>query len=174
MSGIPAPEAVLTRAASLIREAEGFSARPYRDAGGRPTIGWGSTRYADGRAVAMGDPPIGRAAADALLQAGLAQIWAFLAPHLVRAPSPGQAAALLSLAYNIGVGALAASTLLAKFNRGDIVGAAAQFPRFDKARIDGALMALPGLTARRRREQALFLAPDSPTGPDTPIGKENT
>jgi lysozyme len=159
-----APEAVLARAAPLIRASEGFRAHPYRDAGGRVTIGWGSTHYRDGRAVALGDPPIGQAEAEALLEAAMAEIWASLAPHLKHAPTDGQAAALLSLAYNIGVGALAASTLLAKFNRGDIAGAAAEFCRFDKAHIAGRLRALPGLAARRRRECALFLAQDAATG----------
>jgi lysozyme len=83
-----------------------------------------------------------------------------LAPHLIRPPSVNQAASLLSLAYNIGAGAVLTSLLLAKFNRGDIAGAAAEFPRWDKARIGGVLHPLPGLGARRRREQALFLAPD--------------
>ena len=39
---------------------------PYRDAGGVATIGWGNTRWQDGRAVAMGDAPISQAEADAL------------------------------------------------------------------------------------------------------------
>jgi lysozyme len=156
MSGIPAPE-VTARAAPLIREAEGFSATPYRDAAGVATIGYGSTRYPDGRAVTMADAAIGRAAAEALLQAAMARIWTALAPHLARTPTPNQAAALLSLAYNIGAGALATSLLLAKFNAGDMVGAAEEFLRWDKARIGGVRKPLAGLTARRRRERTLFL-----------------
>lgn len=161
MSGMSAPEAMLSGAATLIRSAEGFRACPYRDAGGRVTIGWGSTHYRDGRAVALGDPPISEAAAEVLLEAAITEMWVSLAPRLERAPTDGQAAALLSLAYNIGATALAASSLLAKFNRGDIVGAANEFLRFDKARIGGVLRALPGLAARRRRERGLFLTPDA-------------
>ena len=52
--------------------------------------------------------------------------------------------------------------LLAKFNAGDAAGAADQFLRWDKARIDGVLTPLPGLAARRRRERALFLDTSNP------------
>lgn len=83
--------------------------------------------------------------------------WGALAPHLSRTPTVNQAAALLSLAYNIGAGALSTSLLLAKFNAGDMAGAAEEFPRWDKARIGGVLKPLAGLAARRRRERALFL-----------------
>lgn len=156
MSGIPAPD-VIARAAPLIRDAEGFSATPYRDAAGVATIGYGSTRYLDGRAVTMADAPVSRAVAEALLQSAMAKAWGALAPHLSRTPTVNQAAALLSLAYNIGAGALSTSLLLAKFNAGDMAGAAEEFPRWDKARIGGVLKPLAGLAARRRRERALFL-----------------
>ena len=42
----------------LIKEFEGFRAKPYRDAVGIPTIGYGNTYYEDGRAVKLTDPPI--------------------------------------------------------------------------------------------------------------------
>ena len=81
-----------------------------------------------------------------------------------RSPTLHQAAALLILAYNVGVGAhdgikgdLADSTLLDLFNRGDISGAAQQFLAWNKTHVDGRLVALDGLTARRRSEQKLFL-----------------
>ncbi|MGF6147099.1 glycoside hydrolase family protein [Kingella potus] len=37
---------------------EGYRAAPYRDSGGVPTIGIGSTQYPDGRRVQMADPPV--------------------------------------------------------------------------------------------------------------------
>ena len=49
------------------------------------------------------------------------------------------------------------STLLAKFNAGDIAGAAAEFSKWNKARVNGVLTALPGLTARRAAEKSTFL-----------------
>ena len=42
----------------LIKECEGFRAEPCLCPAGVPTIGYGSTRYADGRAVSLDDPSI--------------------------------------------------------------------------------------------------------------------
>lgn len=61
--------------------------------------------------------------------------------------------ALVSFAFNLGLGALQRSTLKTKLTRGDIQGAADQFLRFSKA---GGKV-LPGLLRRRVAERALFL-----------------
>jgi lysozyme len=71
----------------------------------------------------------------------------------VRVPvSPNQMAAMVSLAYNIGLANFGASTLLRKVNAGDFSGAADQFIRWNRAR--GKVMA--GLTRRRIAEASLF------------------
>ena len=44
-----------------------------------------------------------------------------------------QFGALVSFTYNLGAGNLASSTLLRKLNAGDYAGAAAEFPRWNKA-----------------------------------------
>lgn len=62
--------------------------------------------------------------------------------------------------FNIGAGNLAALMLLRKVNAGDFAGAAEQLLVWDKARVNGALQPLPGLTRRRRAERALFLGQD--------------
>ena len=67
--------------------------------------------------------------------------------------SPHQEAALLSLAWNIGAGALGGSTLIRKLNRGDLAGAADEFLRWDKA--GGKPMG--GLKRRRAAERAMFM-----------------
>ena len=72
----------------------------------------------------------------------------------------GQFAALVSFAFNCGSGNLGNSTLLRKLNRGDYAGAAEQFLAWNKARRNGVLVELPGLTRRRRAERALFLGED--------------
>ena len=72
----------------------------------------------------------------------------------------GQFAALVSFAFNCGSGNLASSTLLRKLNQGDYAGAADQFLAWNKARKNGVLVELPGLTRRRRAERALFLGED--------------
>lgn len=61
--------------------------------------------------------------------------------------------AMVCLAYNIGVGAFAGSTLVKLFNAGDIALAADQFLRWDKA----GGKSLKGLRRRRTAERALFL-----------------
>lgn len=66
----------------------------------------------------------------------------------------GQFDALVAFAFNCGLGALQASTLRRLYNAGDVEGAAAQFPKWNK----GGGRVLPGLTRRRLAEQALFLS----------------
>lgn len=61
--------------------------------------------------------------------------------------------ALVSFAFNLGLGTLQRSTLKMKLTRGDISGAADQFLRFNKA--GGKI--LPGLQRRRVAERLLFL-----------------
>jgi len=72
----------------------------------------------------------------------------------------GQFAALVSFAFNCGPANLGSSTLLRKLNRGDLAGAAEQFLAWNKARRNGVLVELPGLTRRRRAERAMFLGED--------------
>lgn len=62
--------------------------------------------------------------------------------------------AITSLAFNIGLGNLQASTLRMKYNRGDYAGAANEIPKWRKA--NGVV--LNGLVRRREAERALFLA----------------
>lgn len=143
----------------LVAVFEAFRAAPYRDIAGIPSIGFGATHYADGRSVGLADPPLTRDAALALLQTDLRAVWAAISPALAQPPAPRQAAAMLSLAYNIGAGAFRGSSLLRKFNAGDVAGAADQFFVWDKAHVKGVLAPLPGLAARRAAERTLFLSP---------------
>ena len=64
----------------------------------------------------------------------------------------GQKAALVSLAYNIGVENLRTSTLLRLHKEGDYAGAQGQFERWNKA----AGRVLPGLVRRRAAEAAVY------------------
>ncbi|HUJ04044.1 MAG TPA: lysozyme [Rhizomicrobium sp.] len=156
----PADGAVLALAAPLVKTWEGLRLAPYRCSTGHATIGWGTRFYPDGRQVAMGDRPITESEADGFLAAALGASWARLKPLLARDPSAHQAAAMLSLAYNIGESEFAASTLLRKFNAGDVAGAGAEFARWCHGRVNGKLVAIAGLLGRRRDEAALFLTPD--------------
>jgi len=96
--------------------------------------------------------------AERLLAADLAEAERGVAA-LARPPLSDNAfAALVSLAFNIGLGSLGRSTLLRRLNAGDSLGAAAEFARWNKA--GGRVLA--GLTRRRAAEAALLLTPDVP------------
>lgn len=76
---------------------------------------------------------------------------------LVKVPvTAHEGAALLLFSYNLGVGNLAASTLIKKLNEGNKLAAADQFGRWVKA--NG--KTLPGLVKRRAAERELFLTPN--------------
>jgi lysozyme len=77
--------------------------------------------------------------------------------------------ALVSFAYNLGEGALKGSTLLKKLNAGDYKGAAAEFAKWNKARVNGVLKVLPGLTRRRKEEAELFMRASAGQPIDIPV-----
>ena len=134
------------------------------------TIGWGHALM-DGaqqlkgaankaRARALYPGGITREQAELLLRADLIPRAASVSSLLKAPASDAQFGALMALVFNIGAANLAASTLLRRFNAGDLAGAAEQFLAWDKARVQGVLQALPGLTRRRRAERAMFLGQD--------------
>jgi lysozyme len=140
-------------AADLCRRFEGFRSQPYLCPAGVPTIGYGSTHYADGRRVLLTDPPISKAAADRLLMLELERTYL----KAVRAFCPGadtteRVAALLDFTYNLGAGNLRASTLRRKVNAGEWSQVPSQLRRWNKA----AGRVLPGLVARREAEIGLL------------------
>ena len=70
------------------------------------------------------------------------------------AGAQGRFDALVSFAFNAGLGNLQRSTIRMKANRGDWDGAAEAFMQWTK----GGGKELPGLVARRKAERALFLS----------------
>jgi lysozyme len=137
-------------AVRLIQKFEGCKLTAYPDpgTGGEPyTIGWGTT----GPDVRPGTVWTQKQADDRFN--AHVQEFAAKVAKLVTVPlQPHQMAALISLAYNIGTGALGSSTLLRMVNTLNFDGAAQQFIRWNRA--GGKVMA--GLTRRRNAEAALF------------------
>jgi len=84
--------------------------------------------------------------------------------------SQGQYDALVSFVFNLGGGAFRSSTLLKKLNAGDYDACPEQIMRWNKARVDGKLQPLRGLTRRRTAEAAIFSRdaqlPSDVGGPD--------
>jgi lysozyme len=133
---------------AMLQSFEGCKLSAYRDGRGVWTIGYGHTR-----GVAEGLTCL-QAQADAWLAEDIAPAEQGVT-RLVQVPLvQGQFDALASFAFNCGVAALAASTLLRKLNAHDYRGAADEFPRWVH---DAPGNVEPGLVARRAKERALFL-----------------
>ena len=138
----------------LIKEFEGFRANPYLCSAGVPTIGYGSTRYADGDGVSLRDPAISESQAEELFRTTLASYEAGVSKVVKVEIEQYEFDALVSLCYNIGIGNFTSSTLVRLLNEGGApIDVAAQFLRWNRANS----RVIPGLTARRERERALFL-----------------
>lgn len=138
----------------LIKTYEGFSEKPYLCPAGVPTIGYGSTYYDNDEPVSMEDIPITRNYADKLLKIMLQKYEKGVLNAVTVALTQNQFDALVSFAYNLGVGQLRGSTLLNKLNKGDAKGAADEFDKW----VHGGGKVLPGLVKRRAAEKALFLS----------------
>lgn len=138
----------------LIKQFESFRAAPYLCSAGVPTIGYGTTVYPNGIKVKLSDQKITQQLAETFLQHHVNAIEKDVL-SLVKVPlTQNQFDALVSFAYNVGLGAFGDSTLLKLLNAGDIDGASKQFERWNKA---GGKVS-NGLTRRRNAEKALFLA----------------
>jgi lysozyme len=121
---------------------------------GKPwTIGYGTTVYPNGAPVQPGDT-CSQAEAESWLRIKVEEFERGVLAAMERPQLVNQAIfdALVSIAYNIGTGALASSTLMRKINDGDWLGAVDEFDRWNMA----GGQVLPGLVARRDKEQALF------------------
>ena len=149
----------------LIRLSEGFYSRPYIDPVGIPTIGYGTIQYPDGRKVTMSDPPISRAKANEYLLHEVREKEAEV-KKMVKVPlNENQFSALVSLCYNVGVGAVRESSILENLNAGNHDEAGRRFARFNKGTIKGKKRVLPGLVTRRAREIKLWKMPVDDDGP---------
>ena len=129
---------------------EGYRSTAYIPVPGDvPTIGHGTTRYEDGKAVKMGDK-VTPERARILLQHDAS---AFARAVQRCAPVPmhqHEFDAFTSLAYNIGEGAFCRSTLAKKLNALDYAGACREIEKwvYFKGKT------LPGLVKRRADERA--------------------
>lgn len=140
------------RGARLIQDFEGFRSKPYRDAVGVWTIGYGTTQR-----IGPHSPPITRRQASDRLRRDVDDEYGAAVNALDLPLSQNQHDALVSFVYNVGPGAIGPSTGIGKALRARKWRTAAdELLRWDKA----GGRALPGLTRRRRAERKLFLTPD--------------
>jgi GH24 family phage-related lysozyme (muramidase) len=157
---------------TIIKEFEGLRLEAYKCSAGEWTIGYGTTRYPgkDGGAVRKGDV-ITAEQAEAYLRDDVLGLHGPGIFHLMPPARnwPGhRIAALVSWAFNCGLGAVETSTLRKRINAGEdpLNVIPEELPRWNKA--DGKV--LEGLTRRRNAEVALFVGHQlqQPEQPSTP------
>ena len=141
-------------AAALCKQFEGYRGKPYLCPAGIPTIGYGSTYYADGRKVDLNDPPMSESDAATLL---LHELHHTYLPGVLRhcpvlLTDEKKCNAIVDFAYNLGTGRLQTSTLKRKINASDWEGAKEQLMLWTK----GGGRVLPGLLKRRTAECRLL------------------
>jgi GH24 family phage-related lysozyme (muramidase) len=121
------------KAVELIAQAEGCRLKAYRCPAGVWTCGWGET---------VGVSPVTawtQAEADDRLLQSLTGLSLKVLGVCSREPAPNELGVMCSLAYNIGMGAFAKSTVLRAHNAGDHQAAARAFSLWDKATVRGVL-----------------------------------
>jgi lysozyme len=142
------------RGAKLIANFEGFRSCPYRDAVGKWTIGYGSTK-----GVGPNSKCISREQALARMKREVDQTYGKAINDLPVKLNQNQFDALTSFVYNVGPGGVASSTGIGKALRASQWRRAAdELLEWNKA----GGRPLEGLTRRRRKERELFLRKPAP------------
>lgn len=131
---------------ALTQQFEGLSLTAYRDVVGVWTNGYGNTH-----GVVPGSK-ITPEQAVADLRRNIASAESTVSRLVTVSLTQGQFDALVDFVFNLGEGNFAQSTLLKKLNMGDYVGAASEFPRWNRA--GGKVV--DGLSRRRNAEMQLF------------------
>lgn len=142
----------------LIAEFEGFSDRPYYATAeeklkGIVTIGYGNTFYPDGTKVKITDSKITKEKALYILEKTVEKFRIQVKKYVKTKLTKNQEDALVSFAYNVGIGNFSKSTLLklVNINPNDAM-IAKEFLKWNKQ----AGKELKGLTNRRIKESALY------------------
>lgn len=136
----------------LIKQFEGYSAKPYLCPAKVWTIGYGSTRYENGTPVKRDDEPIDEARAIKIMQTTLKGYEDAVNRYVSVKLNQNQFDALVDFAYNLGNKALLNSTLLKRINEGNFLAANNEFGKWVFSNGDK----LQGLARRREAERLLF------------------
>ena len=140
---------------AMIESFEGCLLKASNKLDGVWTIGYGQTGSYYGKRVRRGMTTT-KALAHAWLRDHSIKTYEDAVTQAVKVPlNQNQFDALVSFAYNVGVGALKQSTALRKLNAGDYASAADALTMWTKRK--GKVLA--GLVRRRKEERALFLTP---------------
>ena len=139
------------RGIDLIKQFEGYSSKAYPDpaTGGAPwTIGYGTTKGVKPGMVITAQQ------AEKMLRDDVAKFESGVSSLITAPTTQGQFDAMVSLAYNIGLGNFGKSTLLKKHNARCYTCAADQFRVWNRA--NGKVM--NGLTKRRAAEREVYMS----------------
>lgn len=137
----------------LIKKWEGLKTKAYQDVAGIWTIGYGHTSAAGGLKVTPG-LVISEKEAEDILKSDLVKFENDV-NKLVKVPlTDNQFATLVSFHFNTG--ALGKSTLLKKLNAGQYDAVPSELMKWNKATVNGKLVAVKGLTNRRTDEVHLW------------------
>ena len=148
---------ISTNCISLIKSFEGCRLKAYKCPSGIYTIGYGHTKN-----VVKGQE-ISLQRAKELLTDDLSTFENGVNKAVSAPLTQNQFDALVSFAFNVGLGAFKSSTLLKKLNAKDYDGASKEFLRWNKS--NGVV--LNGLKRRRQAEKDLF--DQIPSRPITPL-----
>lgn len=139
------------RGIDLIKQFEGYSSKAYPDpaTGGAPwTIGYGTIKGVKPGMVITAEQ------AEKMLRDDVAKFESGVSSLITAPTTQGQFDAMVSLAYNIGLGNFGKSTLLKKHNARCYTCAADQFRVWNRA--NGKVM--NGLTKRRAAERQVYMS----------------
>ena len=140
-------------AEDLCRGFEGLFLKPYLCPAGIPTIGFGTTRYPNGKRVTLQDAEISEIQALSFLRWELEQTAAGVLRFCpVLATDEKKFNAIVDFAFNMGLGRLQTSTLRRKINEEDWPAAQEQLMKW----VYGGGKKLRGLVRRREAECKLF------------------
>lgn len=151
------PQSISNEGVDLIKRFEGLhKVQPdgmisaYRCPAGKWTIGYGVTK-----GVRSG-MKITKEEAELRLLEEIREHADIVKQYVTVPLTQGQFDALVSFVFNLGGGNFRSSTLLKKLNKGLYDDVPEQIMRWNKARVDGKLTPLKGLTRRRAAEAAIF------------------
>ena len=134
----------------FIKRFEGCKLKAYQCSAGVWTIGYGHTKNVkEGMIITQED-------AERFLSLDLIKFESEIVENCTLLLNQREFDALVSFCFNVGVGAFKNSTLLKHLNNNDVDLAAEEFVKWNKARVNGKLQPVSGLTRRRKAERLLF------------------
>jgi len=133
-----------------IKRWEGLRLDAYLDVAGILTIGYGHTRT-----VKPGQR-ITKAKAESLLRSDLLEAETAVSSLVKVELTENQFGALVSFVFNVGTGAFRSSTLLRRLNKGDYACVPGELARWNKAKVNGRMVPVEGLSNRRASEAGLW------------------